>query len=248
MASFKGKVISVTGGSSGIGLALAKLLASRGAILSIADVNKQGLDSVLQLLPVNGGKDHMATVVDVRKGVEVEEWIKATVANYGHLDGGINLAGVVTDGVPIAEETDEHWDFLMDVNAKGVFNSMRAQLKHMNDGGAIVNAASVAGVVGGPTWSIYAASKHAVIGMTKSAAREVGNRGIRINCIAPGTINTPMTQGMEKRSGIRVPTSSQAIDRQADPLEVANVIAFLASDESTFVTGSTYNVDGGHLC
>ncbi|KAL1887847.1 hypothetical protein Sste5346_009959 [Sporothrix stenoceras] len=248
MASFTGKVISVTGGSSGIGLALVKLLASRGAILSIADVNKTGLDNVLKELPENGGKPHMVTVVDVRKGAEVDQWIKATVDQYGRLDGGINLAGVVTDGLPISQETDEHWDFLMDVNAKGVFNAMRAQLKHMNDGGAIVNAASVAGVVGGPTWSIYAASKHAVIGLTKSAAREVGSRGIRVNCIAPGTINTPMTQGMEKRSGNRVPTSSQALDRQADPLEVANVIAFLASDDSTFVTGSTYNVDGGHLC
>jgi NAD(P)-dependent dehydrogenase (short-subunit alcohol dehydrogenase family) len=122
-----------------MGLVLAKFLASRGAVLSIADVNRTGLDNVLKELPENGGKPHMVTVVDVRHGAEVEQWIKATVDWYGRLDGGINLAGVVTDGVPIAEETDEHCDFLMDVNAKGIFNAMRARIMNMNDCRAIVS-------------------------------------------------------------------------------------------------------------
>lgn len=130
--------IAITGASSGIGLATAQLLASRGATLSLADLNEEGLKRTAQELPTIGGQSHLTTVVDVRKGDQVEEWIRNTAAKLGNLGGAVNLAGVVTDGVVITEETDAHWDILMDVNAKGVFNSMRAQLKHMSDGGSIV--------------------------------------------------------------------------------------------------------------
>ncbi|OAL54595.1 oxidoreductase [Pyrenochaeta sp. DS3sAY3a] len=245
MASLEGKVIAITGGASGIGLATAKILAGRGAVLSLADLQHDALNRALQSLP---GDKHMVTTVDVRDSTQVQAWIDKTVEQLGRLDGAANLAGVTTDGLPIAEETDENWDFLMNVNAKGVFNCIRAEMRRISDGGSIVNAASVAGSVGGAHWSIYAASKHAVLGLTRSSAREGGPRGIRVNAISPGTIDTPMTQGMEQRLGIKVPTSSQAIDRKAKPQEVGNVIAFLLSDESTFVTGANYNVDGGHLC
>ena len=133
----------------------------------------------------------------------------------------------------------------MDVNAKGVFFCMRAQLKAMADGGTIVNAASVAGIRGVANSSIYATSKHAVVGMTRSAARENGSRRIRINAIAPGIIDTPMIQKIEEGTGRVAATSQQALDRKAQPEEMATVIAFLLGDEASFVTGSVWSADGG---
>lgn len=131
--------IAITGASSGIGRVTAKLLASRGALLSLSDVNQNGLDETPSMLSQTGDKKHICKVVDVRKGAQVDSWIEDTVKHFGRLDGGVNLAGVTTDGVPIAEETDANWDFLMDVNARGVFNCMRAELKHMHDGGSVVS-------------------------------------------------------------------------------------------------------------
>ncbi|MCJ1300727.1 hypothetical protein MMC08_003524 [Hypocenomyce scalaris] len=241
-STVQGKVIAITGAASGIGLALARLLASRGAILSLADVNQAGLDAAIKSLQ---GKGHIETVVDVRKSSEVNAWIEETVKELGKLDGGANLAGVHTGKAVLADETDEHWDFTMDVNAKGVFFCMRAQLKAMADGGTIVNAASVAGIRGVANSSIYATSKHAVVGMTRSAARENGSRRIRINAIAPGIIDTPMIQKIEEGTGRVVATSQQALDRKAQPEEMATVIAFLLGDEASFVTGSVWSADGG---
>jgi hypothetical protein len=130
--------IALTGGASGIGLETAKLLAIRGAILSIADVNQQGLDDVLKILAGYKNK-HIATVVDVRNGSEVDAWIEKTVQQLGKIDSGVNIAGVARLDTPVAQETDDNWDFMMDVNSRGVFHCMRAQLKHMKDGGSIVS-------------------------------------------------------------------------------------------------------------
>jgi len=243
MSAVQGKVIAITGAASGIALAVSRLLASRGAILSLADLNQSGLDATLSSLE---GKGHITTVVDVRKSSEVNAWIEKTVKELGKLDGGCNLAGVHTGkGATLANETDEHWDFIMDVNAKGVFYCMRAQLNAMSDGGSIVNAASVAGIRGLANSSLYVASKHAVVGMTRSAARENGSRNIRINAIAPGVIDTPMVQKIEEGMGHEMQTKQQALDRKAKPEEMAAVIAFLLGDEASFVTGSIWSADGG---
>jgi len=238
-----GKVIAITGAGSGIARATAKVLASRGAVLSLADRDQSGLDETMKSLE---GSKHIATVLDVRKPAEIEAWMEKTVKELGKLDGACNLAGVHTGkGKILAEETDENWDFIFDVNAKGVFQCMRSELNHMNDGGSMVNAASVAGIKGIPNSSIYVASKHAVVGMTKSAARENGHRNIRINAIAPGAINTPMVDKIEASMGTSMNTSVQCLDRKAQPEEMANVIAFMLSDEASFVTGSVWSADGG---
>lgn len=168
-------------------------------------------------------------------------------------------------GPMLKDETDEAWDLVMDVNAKGVFNCLRAQVNKMEQGGCIVstwvvsrvvyfrltdyflqvNAASVAGQIGQPGAAVYCASKAAVIGLTKSAARE--NPHLRINAVAPGIISTPMIQEVEKAMGITFPTSQQIMDRQGEPSEVASVIAFLLSEEASFITGGIYNIDGGFM-
>ncbi|OQU94861.1 hypothetical protein CLAIMM_01152 [Cladophialophora immunda] len=241
MASLDGKVVALTGGASGIGLETAKLLAERGAVLSIADVNQQGLDDALKAIK---GDKHITTVVDVRDGAQVQNWIVKTVQQFGKLDSGVNLAGVARMQAPITEGTDDDWEFMMGVNGKGVFHCMREQLKHMKSGGSIVNAASIQGMIGCANTSIYAASKAVVISMTKSVAREVGPRNIRVNCIAPGVVKTPLLDPFEK-GGQKVPTTMQCFDRQAHPIEIARVIAFLVSDEASYVTGSNYPVDGG---
>ena len=241
--SIKGKVIAVTGAASGIGLATARLLAARGAIISLADLNQSSLETAATSL---SGSGHMSTIVDMRSASSVETWIAQTVQKLGRLDGACNMAGVHPGkDLPVVEETDDRWDLIMDVNAKGVFNCLRAQLKHMNDGGAIVNASSVAGIMGIANSALYVASKHAVIGLTKSAARESGGRNIRVNAIAPGTIDTPMVHKIESFLGERVPTARHPLARHAKPEEIATVITFMVSDEASFVTGSVWSADGG---
>lgn len=137
MASFEGKVVAITGAASGMGLATANLLASRGAIISLADINEAAMKTAAASLPGNG--EHMYTVVDVRDSKSVNSWIEGTVQKLGKLDAAVNMAGIITVATPVAEETDENWDFNFAVNARGVFFCLRAQINAMKTGGSIVS-------------------------------------------------------------------------------------------------------------
>jgi NAD(P)-dependent dehydrogenase (short-subunit alcohol dehydrogenase family) len=175
----KGKVIALTGAGSGIGFETAKLLASQGAKLSVCDVNEAALSEKVKELVASAGSPEniFSTVVDVRKPKEVDTWIEATVQKFGKLDGGVNMAGVIPKSINIErveDLNDEDWHFVMDVNLHGVMHCMRAQLRNMNQCGSIVNAASICGLIGFPKNAAYTATKHAVIGLSRAAAKEVG--------------------------------------------------------------------------
>jgi NAD(P)-dependent dehydrogenase (short-subunit alcohol dehydrogenase family) len=181
------KVIAITGAASGMGLESAKLLAAKGAKVSLADIQAGPLEQAVSEIKASGGTA-IGTVVDVRNRAQVEAWIKTTVDTFGKLDGAANLAGVIGKSIgmtPLEDIDDDDWDFVIGVNQKGLLNCLRAQIPHFNDGGSIVNAASVAGLIGFPRNGAYVASKHAVVGLTKTAAKELGPRQIRCNCFCP---------------------------------------------------------------
>ncbi|KAK3065125.1 Short-chain dehydrogenase/reductase aba4 [Coniosporium uncinatum] len=185
---FKGKVIALTGAASGIALTTAHILASRGATLSLGDIQEGPLNEAASAIRLKHGVDVSTCVLDVRKTERVDAWIAQTLEKYGKLDGAANLAGVlprslVTKG--LVEQDDSEWDFVIGVNLTGLMHCLRAQMRVISDNGSIVNAASIAGVQGRPRLASYSASKHGVIGLTRSAAKEIGIRGVRVNAVCP---------------------------------------------------------------
>ncbi|KAF4958666.1 hypothetical protein FGADI_2214 [Fusarium gaditjirri] len=254
MQDLKGKVIAVTGAASGIGLATAQLLFSVGAKLSLSDRSPIPLEQATQALlaahPARDKQDILTAEVDVTSSVQVTSWIEETVKRFGRLDGAVNSAGIgaVQMGKGrVRDLTDEDWALCMGVNATGVFYSMRAELNAMTNGGSIVNMASLAGVIAVPRAAEYGASKHAVVGLTKTGAREEGPNGIRVNAVAPGQIDTPMTRSapIEFTAFLNDKVSKQPIPRQGQAEEVAALICFLLSASAAFITGQIIRIDGG---
>ncbi|KAF7537954.1 hypothetical protein G7054_g3317 [Neopestalotiopsis clavispora] len=273
MSFFQDKLIVITGAASGIGRETAKLLARQGALLSLSDINEESLRTLKAEIDEEaaGGRPSTSpatftSVVDVRSQAACSAWITATVTHFGGrpIDGAANLAGVVTTPKAPAtnsrEASDAEIDFIFDVNVKGTINLLRAELPHMREGSpgvnasAIVNAGSLSGLMGLGGYMPYVASKHAVIGITRTVAKEEGLRGIRVNAIAPGLIDTPMLRAVAETFGVeagpdmygRGPTA--ALGRLGTPLEVAETIAFLLSPASGFITGAPIVIDGGMSC
>jgi 3-oxoacyl-[acyl-carrier protein] reductase len=238
------KVAVVTGAGRGIGEAIARKLAGEGAAIAVCDVMLDNAKQVADSL-AKGGTKALAYAVNVTDGKQVPEVCDRIVADFGHVDILVNNAGITRDGL-LLRMSEEDWDLVLDVNLKGAFLFTRAlgrtMLKQRN--GVIVNVASIVGVVGNAGQANYSASKAGMIGFTKSVAKEFASRGIRANAVAPGFIQTPMTDKLSEEAK-KLQADFIGLGRLGQPEDVANVVLFLASDLSSYVTGQVIGVDGG---
>ncbi len=245
---FQGKVVLVTGAGSGIGRASALAFAGAGARVAVSDIDTASGIETVRLIQEKGGEASFFKA-DVSKSAEVSDLIEQTVAKFGRLDFAYNNAGIEGSLGLTADLTEENWDRVLSVNLKGTWLCMKYEIMRMlkQGGGAIVNAASVTGLVGFRGLSAYSASKHAIVGLTKSAALEYAKSGIRINAVCAGLIRTPMTA---RQTGGSAHVEVQLIGmepmgRMGTPEEVAQSVVWLCSSASSFVTGQAIPVDGG---
>lgn len=246
--SYAGKAVLVTGGAGGIGRAAALAFAQAGARVAVSDVNAAGGEETVGLITQAGG-EAIFVKADVSREAEVEALVAKTVAAFGRLDCAFNNAGIEEESKPLADCDEALFDRIMAVNVKGAWLCMKHEIRQMlkQGGGAIVNTASVAGLVGAPLQPAYAASKHAVVGMTKTAAAEYGKAGIRINSVCPGVIRTPMLERAIEREPRREKNIVKVhpIGRIGEADEIAGAVLWLGSDAASFVTGHQLAVDGG---
>lgn len=243
---YKDKTVLVTGGATGIGRATCIAFAHEGANVMIGDVDKRA-EETAEAIRAAGGKA-MFRQADVRDAAAMTDLVAKCVSEFGGMHAAFNNAGVLPPPVPFHEVTEDSLNLIMDVDLKGVFFAMQAQVRHFlaNGGGAIVNTASVAGKVADPNMSAYVAAKHAVVGLTKAAAVEYAQQGIRVNCIGPGFVATPMTQAwLDSPEFCAALFQHNVIGRAAQPEEIAGTVLHLCSDEASFTNGSFFVMDGG---
>jgi NAD(P)-dependent dehydrogenase (short-subunit alcohol dehydrogenase family) len=248
MNEFQGKVALVTGGTSGIGRAAAIAYAREGANVVVAGRRAAEGAETVRLVRAQG-REALFVPTDVVQEAQVKNLIGRTLEQFGRLDFAFNNAGVEHAPTPFLEQTVETYDQVMDINVKGVWLSMRHEIPALlkSGGGAIVNTSSVAGVIAFPGVEIYAASKHAVIGLTKSAAVEFGKQGIRINAVLPAAIETDMYRRFtgDKAENRATMAAMHPIGRIGTPQEIADAVIWLCSSKSSFVIGHSLLVDGG---
>ena len=245
---FKGQVASVTGAASGMGLATARAFAYAGAAVTLADVSEAALQQAVDEITLAGGKA-IGVVCDVSDEAQVAAMVERTVATFGRLDAAFNDAGIQVPSSEIADQSAEDYDRINAINLRGVWACMKHELLQMRKqgSGAIVNCSSIGGLTGRALLAAYHGSKHGVIGLTRSAALEYAARGIRVNAVCPGTIDTPMVSKMLDSGVLAMDDLLRDLPmkRLGRGEEIADAVLWLCSPGSTFVTGQALAVDGG---
>jgi NAD(P)-dependent dehydrogenase (short-subunit alcohol dehydrogenase family) len=245
------KVALVTGAGMGMGAATAKLFAGAGARVAVADFNEEAGERTVADIKAAGGAACYVKV-DVSRSEQVKTMVDQVVATYGRLDVAVNNAAITPDVAPLSEFDEDYWDRLMGVNLKGVALSLKYELRQLIEqggGGSIINVSSIRGFRPQPNAAAYVAAKHGVVGLTKVAAMENGPRNIRVNCVAPGAIDTPMLAASLARRGqaeADVAPKLSLLNRFGTADEVAQASLWLASDLSSYITGSTLHADAGY--
>ncbi|WP_254861655.1 glucose 1-dehydrogenase [Halovivax gelatinilyticus] len=249
MKGIDGGVAFVSGASSGIGRATAQRFAAEGASVVAADVDAEGGEETVSLIEDDGG-DATFVETDVTDEGAVAAAVSTAVDTYGGLDFAFNNAGIEGEQVGFPDQGNDNWNRVLDINLNGVFYAMREQIPPMLDGGggAIVNTSSIAGALGFPNLSPYVASKHGVVGLTRSAAVEFSAEGLRVNAVLPGVIDTPMVSRAGEADAESMEQTIAAIpaDRLGEPEEIASAVVWLCSDDASYVTGQPLAVDGGY--
>lgn len=250
--SFQDKVVLITGGAGGIGKETARLFKENGAKLVLVDVNEEALNKAAEELQLD---DYLLVPADVTKEEDVKNYVDLAVQKYGEINIFFNNAGIVGGYNELTEIEAEDFKKIVDINITGVFYGLKHVLRAMKkqQSGSIVNTASVAGLGGSPNLGPYSATKHAVIGLTKSAAAEVANYGIRVNAICPAPVDTNMMKQLDKVKTPDNPSVARRnyeqkipLNRYATPTEIAQLVLFLCSDQASYITGGSYTIDGGY--
>lgn len=248
MGILEGKTALVTGGASGIGRATAILMSREGAQIVVSDINEMGGTETVMQIKAAGG-EAVFLRADVSKAADVEALVQHAVAEYGRLDVAFNNAGIGGDLSPIHQKSEAEWDQVIAVNLKGVWLSMKYEIPAIlaSGGGAIVNMASVAGLGGFRMAAAYSASKHGVIGLTRTAALELAKHRIRVNAVCPYFTDTPMVQTMIDAAPVmkEMTISASPMKRLGDVSETAAAVVWLASDQASYITGHALPIDGG---
>ena len=249
ISDLTGRVALVTGGGSGIGAACARALAALGAHVAVTDISAASAEGVASGIESDGGRA-FARALDVTDARAVDAMVEAVVREAGGLDIAVNNAGVAVPIVPVADVPDDDWRRVTSINLDGVFYCLRAETRVMRargGGGSIVNMSSVMGRISRFGSAPYSATKHAVIGLTKGAALDHAQDGIRVNAVGPGFIRTPLVEARYTPEDEEVVSARWPMRRMGTPDEVGQMVAWLAGDASSFVTGAYFPVDGGYL-